>query len=830
MSTEGRASLSKAAIALVSLAALVALFTANVPGPVAFALAALATLVCALALVSLADAPAAPASARVAVGRELVVLALSLALVQGGLVLAVGGVLGKYGAGLVTTTTFLMAVVAAYRLVDRARGSVGRPLWSRHSFVAIVLQTLLTLPLLGAFGLTDPWETHYGEVAREMVARQDPLSPFWAHEGFFRTKPVFDFWIQAMAFKAAAVRCGSGEMLVGLFGRVARPEWAVRYPIFVMALAGNVTLGHGVARTFGKRAGFFAALVLATTSHFALLSHQSITDMPLVSAVMASFGLWLTSLATPEAVAPREVGLSLGEGGALGRVLVRVSSRHLVAVLFLVLLVPQIALLVSRNVDVSMQGAIVHADRVVTGSAGNELLPGQIARGVERAAFPRVWPAHQGAAWALVGLFVASALLALRGARAALVAGALVVCAAGTLAKGPAGFAFLAAVVVIVWAMDDRRVTSRGLGPYLVGAAALTTLVVPWFLAMHLRHGRAFTDELVMRHMIGRTLEHLHDTNEGDDTSARYYLWQLGYGLFPWTGLVPAALSTWGRPHEGPVRERARLALVAWALVAFSLVTVMKTKFHHYGFPALPPIAALVGVELSRFFGERGEHDRTARGALAVVGGVLTFAVGADFFAGEASYPGHGQARLMHLFTYLYRRSWPSNVDLRVPLGVLTVLVALTTFAFAARRGRRLVVAGMSVSAFVFSLFVLDVYLVRAAPHWGQRELVEAWMARPDRGAEPLVAWNLNWKGENFYTGNKIGIFMSGRASLVPFLTRCRREGKAVYAVSEHGRLYELRAEAAREGPWEVVPLTTVEQNDKFVLVELRPRTVAATR
>ncbi len=829
MFAEARASITKGLVALVALGLVVVLFTARVPGPLAIALGFVATLVCAASVVSLVEAPASTERAAAleirAIGGPLLALAVALALVQTGLVLAVAGVLGNVGAAIVCTGTFLFATIMAYRLADRVRGISGRPLWARYSFVAIVLQVLVTLPLLGAFGLTDPWETHYGEVAREMVARHDPMSPFWAHEGFFRTKPVLDFWIQALSFQATNVHCASGQMLVGLFGHVARPEWAARYPIFVMALVGNVTLGFGVARTFGKRAGFFAQLVLATTAHFALLGHQSITDMPLVSSVMTSIGLWLVSRATPEGARPFVARLGIGKWEVV------LTSSRLVAGLFLVLLVPQIGLLVSRNIDVSMQGALIHADRVISGSAGNEHLPGQVARVVERIAFPKVWPVHQGLAWAFLGILVASVIVSIRDARALAITAAFVVCAPGTLAKGPAGFVFLSAVVVVVWLMDERSVSIDKLGPYAIGVFALAILVVPWFLAMHLRHGRAFTDELVMRHMIGRTLEHLHDTNEGEDTSARYYLWQLGYGLFPWTGLVPAALSTWGRPHDGPVREKARLGLVAWALVAFALVTVMKTKFHHYVFPAVPPIAVLVGVELSRLFGEPGGRDRTARGALAVVGGILTLAVGADFFAGPESYPGHGQARFMHLFTYMYRRSWPSNVDLRIPLLVLTVVATVCTLGLAARRGRRILAGAVSASAFVFTLFLLDVYLVRAAPHWGQRELVAAWMAKPDRGAEPLIAWNMNWKGENFYAGNHVAIFLNGHAQLPAYLAGKRKEGRGVlYAVCEHSRVSELRAATRGETTWEVTPLTTAAQNDKFVLVELRAAAAPSTR
>jgi F0F1-type ATP synthase membrane subunit c/vacuolar-type H+-ATPase subunit K len=33
--------------------------------------------------------------------------------------------------------------------------------------------------LLGAVGLWDPWEVHYGEVARTMVVKRDFVFPFW---------------------------------------------------------------------------------------------------------------------------------------------------------------------------------------------------------------------------------------------------------------------------------------------------------------------------------------------------------------------------------------------------------------------------------------------------------------------------------------------------------------------------------------------------------------------------------------------------------------------------------------------------------------------------
>ena len=50
------------------------------------------------------------------------------------------------------------------------------------------------LPMLGQYGLWDPWETHYGEVSREILSRNDWITLWWAQDEWFRSKPIFIFW------------------------------------------------------------------------------------------------------------------------------------------------------------------------------------------------------------------------------------------------------------------------------------------------------------------------------------------------------------------------------------------------------------------------------------------------------------------------------------------------------------------------------------------------------------------------------------------------------------------------------------------------------------
>src|SRR5688572_9662771 len=46
---------------------------------------------------------------------------------------------------------------------------------TERAVTLVVLATgfLLFIPFLGSLGLWDPWETHYGEVARSMIVRDD---------------------------------------------------------------------------------------------------------------------------------------------------------------------------------------------------------------------------------------------------------------------------------------------------------------------------------------------------------------------------------------------------------------------------------------------------------------------------------------------------------------------------------------------------------------------------------------------------------------------------------------------------------------------------------
>jgi 4-amino-4-deoxy-L-arabinose transferase-like glycosyltransferase len=345
------------------------------------------------------------------------------------------------------------------------------------------------------------------------------------------------------------------------------------------------------------------------------------------------------------------------------------------------------------------------------------------------------------------------------------------------------------------------------------GVILVLAATLPWYVAEFTRHGQPFTDELVFRNMVGRATSHLHDVNGSDDVSFRYYLWQGGYALFGWAGLVPAAIAWWPARRRGGEGLGRALALM-WLALAFGLFTAMPTKFHHYIFPALPAAAVLVGVLLDGLLDE--PRRIPALGAAALGGAALVLLITRDLARAGVS----GEARLLNLVTYNYQRPWPESFPARGPLAAFGVVIAALVAALAVPRVRRRVVIALVGAALAFAVWGLDAYLVRAAPHWGQRALVEAYYQARRSEAEPLVAYSLNWKGENFYTGNHVAVFPAGGGKVLAWIEACRKGGTSTFFfLTEHGRVTALRRELG--DPASFLALTDARDNNKFALIKV---------
>lgn len=852
--------------------------------------------------------PASPSAER-SQTRELLQLALSALAFVVVVWLAVRGVLPapRLSAAILITATFLWLVVAVFR-TGRALGvwSDDVPLLQRYGFWLIAASALLYLPGLGNFSLIDPWETHYGEVAREMLSRDDWISLWWAHDGWFWSKPILNFWIQGLSFKLFGVPYSPDEVLSGIaHGRWPQPEWACRMPIFLMTLVGSYVLYRSSIAAFGRRAAFLGGLVLLTCPYWYILARQSMADMPYVAPLTAGMGFLLLGFQTDPEARLRDYTLRVG------RFRCTVNAFHLLFVVILLCLLPQVLYLFSRNLTLhttDLLGFRPHLDELSQGSPG-----GNCGQPGNRAC-TAVTPAHvwgQPAAWAVLwlGLGLGYAFFKRkerRTQRVLFIAGWLCT-AIAVMGKGAPGLVLPLGTALVFTVVSGRfRDLLRLELPALL--LLLCCIGLPWYVQMVMRHGSPFFERLVLHDMVKRAFAHVHDTNKGDDVSFRYYVWQLGYGLFPWTGLCAGGLIWWAAVRRrtadwaSSLEGQAISFFLIWWTLTFGMFSVTLTKFHHYIFPLVPPTAALTGLFLAHCaprtllgdlrrnavylgavlagvaligvgiviflpgnlgavvpdggelpppqrvlgialgclglgclgyaFGRVGRAlpepgsdvtDDTPRGAsLACVGLAAALAValaGRDLFItreGDVA----GPARILHLFTYNYARSYPETLEFSPGLFTFTLLAGAASLSFAVPWLRRHAVVLASTVAGLFAIWCMNVYLIRIAPHWGQRETMVAYYQHRAGPEEPLVAYQMNWKGENFYTGNRMATFVSSGAKFKQWIERQRKKGvRTMFFTTEHTRINSLKRELDKPKQFEV--LTDARLNNKFLLAKV---------
>jgi hypothetical protein len=121
----------------------------------------------------------------------------------------------------------------------------------------------------------------------------------------------------------------------------------------------------------------------------------------------------------------------------------------------------------------------------------------------------------------------------------------------------------------------------------------------------------------------------------------------------------------------------------------------------------------------------------------------------------------------------------------------------------------------------------VDKYMIDLSNHWSQRNLFDRYYAirheRETTGvgedarywADPIVAYQMNWKGENFYTGNRVHVFVElDNKPLLEWIGK--NKGRTVYLMLEHTRLERLKTVLA---PRKLDTLTTPRDCNKFILV-----------
>ena len=538
--------------------------------------------------------------------------------------------------------------------------------------VVVLTAIAILVPGLWGYTLIDPWETHYGEVARRMIEDSDWVFLHWQDQ-VFQSKPVLTFWLIGGGLEVFGVGEGggySGEM-------VASPLviLAVRLPFALFGVFGLVITWYALARLAGRRVAWLSLLVMGTVPFYFFIARQAITDMPMGACLVGAISCF--ALATDDS----------GEQ-PLRPLLGRLCAHHLFLVAFAVVV----------GVQALYYGVYFYQNP-------------QLAYGIRIPAPHLILTVPMLAAVVGVALWVLK-IQRVTTRRQVLMLWFYLLIGVSVLAKGPPALGIAGMTCFFYLALTGRW---RLLRSVEIPRGVLVTVAValPWHIAMFMKAGPAFYNEYVQYHLLSRATagENVH----GATGTFNYFMDQLGVGMWPWSALLPAAAAALFVVRRPGSAGHARFIVGIWAIGAVALFSLVDTKFHHYILPAVPALAILVA-----FFIDDLLAGRVRRVALVSLSAVAISLLIARDMIGE-------QKQLIELFIYRYNRPWPEGppwyLDVGDTLHRFALAFAVLFAVLALPRLRRSACWALVAVALVWGYWAMNGYMGVAAPHWGQREL-----------------------------------------------------------------------------------------------------------
>lgn len=691
----------------------------------------------------------------------------------------------------------------------------------RDRGVLMVLAALLFIPLLGAFGLWDPWETHYGEVARQITERNDWISTWWGShwedgaqttEGdYFFSKPILLMWMMAFGLET--------------FGFT---EWGIRLGVAILAMFVLLAVYTMGAKVFRRRTGWLMVGVMATCPFFFFMARQAQTDMPYVGLMTIGLCFFMIAVFGRDRNRPADkmsytltfgifgamvlpqvwlmlVGLTkwrgddlplmeyltdaqflttyLGDGHPMTRPGIVVTlALMLTGAMLLVLSLAQGGSGSERRRRIRRQygvGAMVVVWLPFLCLAGLVLLTSEELALDMNALF--VWGPTQAALYAtcFAGALYMAVAFPVPERKRLYMLGFYVCCGLSTLAKGLLGF-LLPGCVLFFYILLTREWRLLKRVDLVPGILMFAAICVPWYAGMLIRHTDRFWQRFFIHDHFKRFGSGVHQIDTG---SIEHFIRWLGYGLYPWSAFIPASVGYLlsGRALEmDDDRGRATFMLILWATIAFTLFTISSTKFHHYIFPAVPPLAMLVALALDDALDR--ELPEPWPLYLLAAGGVVLIAW--DLV--------NDPQLLKDIFTYKYEREWDDawNPAFQWWIGVLAVpaVVGTLSFLFRDRVIRRWALGGVFVTSLGMAMFGMYNYMPTISSTWSQKGVWDAYYSHCDRLDPPedvderrafcdkhdrwdiceyydekkryceqrVISYKLNWRGETYYTQNQV--------------------------------------------------------------------------
>lgn len=254
--------------------------------------------------------------------------------------------------------------------------------------------------------------------------------------------------------------------------------------------------------------------------------------------------------------------------------------------------------------------------------------------------------------------------------------------ALATVTKGPIGIVFPGAIIflylVVVGQLREilRMHVIRGLLLYFLIAS-------PWYYAMYTVHGMEFIETFLGFHNVVRFTTPEHASR----VTFWYYLPVIILGMFPWTGILCQSIKA--SISESRIDDMRKLLLLhVWWIFVFVFFTICKTKLTSYILPMWPPMAMLIGWNISRMM-IKLRHNTTFYSWMTG-SGIMFLLLGVGWIIGGNHLP-EAQFSLIMLgaltivlgfaavFSLWYYRDIQLAAWLHALIGVVTMCVA---FAF----------------------------------------------------------------------------------------------------------------------------------------------------
>ena len=254
--------------------------------------------------------------------------------------------------------------------------------------------------------------------------------------------------------------------------------------------------------------------------------------------------------------------------------------------------------------------------------------------------------------------------------------------ALATVTKGPIGIVMPGIIIFLyLLFMGNLREILR---MHVIRGLLLYFLITsPWYYAMYTVHGMEFINTFLGFHNVTRftTPEH------ANRVTFWYYFPVIILGMFPWTGILLQSIkeSLFGSRIDD---MRQLLFYHIWWGFVFIFFTLCQTKLVSYILPMFPPLAIIIGWNISRML-TKFRHNTTFYSWMAG-SGIMFLLLGIGWMVGSQYLPEAAFSLIMlgfltlllgfaAIFTLWYYRDIELSAGIHTLIGIVTMCVA---FAF----------------------------------------------------------------------------------------------------------------------------------------------------